>query len=64
MIPPEIKSAVLKFLKDNFFMILVVIVCTVTALVSLLWLPKDNAIEQAAEKEIEVLTGLPVDFTP
>lgn len=45
-------------------MILVVTVCAVTALVSLLWLPRDNTIEQAAEKEIEVLTGLNIDFTP
>lgn len=64
MIPEEIKNTLSGFVKENFLMILIVTVCAVTALTSLIWLPRNNVIEQAAEKEIEVLTGLNIDFTP
>ena len=63
MLPEEIKTKISEWLKENGLVALLISVCAVTALVSLLWLPKDNPIEQAAEKEIEVLTGVPVDFT-
>jgi hypothetical protein len=63
MMPEEIKTKISEWLKENGLVALLIAVCAVTALVSLLWLPKDNPIEQAAEKEIEVLTGVPVDFT-
>jgi hypothetical protein len=64
MMPEEIKAKISEWLKENGLLALLIAVCSITALVSLLWLPKDNPVEQAAEKEIEVLTGVPVDFTP
>lgn len=64
MIPKELKDKAVAFLKANGFAIVIVSICALVALVSLIWLPADNPIEQAAEKEIEVLTGYHVDFTP
>lgn len=33
-------------------------------IVSLIWLPADNAVEQIAEKQIENLTGIKLDLSP
>lgn len=60
MIPTEIKD----FLKAHGFKILIVSVSALVSLFSLLWLPANNPIEIAAEKEIESLTGFNIDFTP
>lgn len=62
--PEEIQSELAVWFQKNWAVALLVFACVVIALASLIWLPKNNPIEQAAEKEIEILTGVPVDFTP
>lgn len=42
----------------------IVVGCTVIAIVSDKYLPADNAIEQIAEAEIKQETGIDVDFSP
>lgn len=64
MLPEEIKLKLEFWLKENWMVALIILGCTIVALGSLIWFPKDNRIEELAEKEIEVLTGIPVDFTP
>lgn len=64
MLPDEIKLQIIDWIQRNGLFALIVIGCVIVALTSLLFLPKDNPIEQAAEKEIEIISGLKVDLTP
>lgn len=59
MIPQEIKDLLI-----NNWKAIAVVFLIVIALISLIWLPNDNPVEQLAEQEIENLTGLKVDLTP
>ena len=64
MIPLELQLKFQEFMKTHGFKVVLVSTCTIVALTSLLWMPKNNPIEVAAEKEIELLTGFNIDFTP
>ena len=64
MIPPEIKAVIKDFFEKNWKMALLILSLVIVGYASLLWLPKDNPIEQAAEKVIEDETGIKVDLTP
>ena len=63
MIPEEIKMELKEFFFANWKMILAILL-TLIAMGSLLFLPKDNEIEELMEREIESITGVHIDFTP
>lgn len=46
------------------WVVLICVIAMVIAYLSLVFLPKDNIIEQEAEKLIELETGVNVDLTP
>lgn len=64
MIPKELRDEFIAFWEQNWAIALIITMCVGTALFSLLYLPKDNPIEQAAEKVIEEETGVKLDFSP
>jgi len=53
-----------KTLKEHKGKVMLLAVAVLAAYMSLLWLPKDNPIEQAVEEVIEEETGYKVDLTP
>lgn len=62
MIPEEIKME----LKEFFFAYwkpITGVILAIIALISLIFLPRDNKIEQLAEKGILDLTGVDIDFS-
>lgn len=52
------------FIKANWKVIVIVTACVLAGYASVLYLGKDNVIEQEAEKVIELETGIKVDLTP
>lgn len=52
------------FLKKNWELVAILIISIAVAYVSVLFLGKDNPIEEEIEKVIEVETGVKVDLTP
>lgn len=64
MLPKEIQDPVQKWIQENGLFALIIIACVLVALTSLIYFPRDNPIEQAAEKEIESITGVRIDLTP
>lgn len=64
MIPDEIKNKIKEFFSKNWKGILAVVLAIALGLGSVLFLGKDNVIEQEAEKIILEETGVKVDLTP
>lgn len=60
MIPIEIKE----ILSKNWIMIIILISCILIGYVSMIFLGKDNQVEQEVEKIIEIETGIRIDLTP
>ena len=61
ILPPELFDKI----KNSGYMIVCIIVFLVAAgVLSTLFLPKDNVIEQVAEDLLEVETGTKIDLTP
>lgn len=50
---------------EKFLALFFIMLClSIIACLSVKYLGKDNVIEQAVEKEIEIETGILIDFTP
>lgn len=64
MIPDEIKNQIKEFLSKNWKVILAVGLAIVIDLGSVVFLGKDNVVEQEAEKIILEETGVNIDLTP
>jgi hypothetical protein len=64
MIPDEIKTMAIAWLKKNAWLIIVISILILVAFLSVPFLGKDNVVEQDVEKIIETETGIKVDFTP
>lgn len=64
MIPDEIKLPVKNFLLKNWIIIIILISCIGVGYTSVVFLGKNNPIEQDIEKVIEVETGVKIDLTP
>lgn len=64
MMPDEINDSLNSFITKNYSKIFLVLLLVMIGLFASIFLPADSFIEQAAEKEIEIITGYEIDFTP
>jgi len=64
MIPPEILKPIQDFWAKYRSIIIIVIALVLVGYSSVMFLGKDNPIEEEVEKVIEIETGVKVDLTP
>lgn len=64
MIPDEIAKPMRDFMTTNKWAIIITITSIAIGLGSIIFLGKDNVVEQEVEKIIEAETGINLDLTP
>lgn len=57
-------TEVKEFISKNWVLIIILMTSILVAYISMIFLGKDNIIEQEAEKIIEIESGLKIDLTP
>lgn len=63
-LPPEIVNPIKDFISKNWTIIIIVVSCIMVGYASVIFMDKDNLIEQEVEKVIEAETGIHLDLTP
>lgn len=64
MIPDEIAKPMRDFMTTNKWAIIITVTSIVIGLGSIIFLGKDNVVEQEVEKIIGIETGVDLDLTP